>query len=135
MNIVLIAHDSKKELMEAFCTAYKHILQKHTLFATGRTGTMIEENVGLRIKKVASGETGEQQIAAKVAYNEMDLVVFFRDNSSVLSLRNNTEKSSLRNLCDMNNIPFATNIATAEVLILGLERGDLAWRELVNPAN
>ena len=129
MNIALIAHDKKKELMAAFCIAYKAILQKHSLFATGTTGSIIIESTNLNVKRFAPGFLGEQQIAARVAYNEMDLVIFFQD--PLTAEKHEPNISSLLRLCDIHNIPFATNIATAEMLIKGVERGDLDWRHIV----
>lgn len=132
MNIALIAHDKKKELMVNFCIAYKGILEKHNLFATGTTGSIIMEATGLIIHLFSPGPLGgEQQIGARVAYNEMDLVIFFRD--PLTAQVHEPDVNSLLRLCDVHSIPFATNIATAEMLIKGVERGDLAWRELVKP--
>lgn len=130
MNIALIAHDKKKELMSAFCIAYKGILCQHNIYATGTTGSIIEENSGLSIHKFSPGSLGVQQIAARAAYNEMDLVIFFRDPITAKAHEPTIE--ALLKHCDMNNIPFATNIATAEILIQGLQRGDLDFRNLVN---
>ncbi len=127
MNIALIAHDRKKELMEAFCIAYKFVLCKHSLYATGRTGAIVSESTDLNVFTLDFGELGEQQIIARVAYNEMDLVIYFADPESMES----SNLTQLWALCDQNNIPIATNLATAEVLINGLQRGDFAWRELV----
>lgn len=130
MNIALIAHNKKKELMVDFCIAYKNILEGHNLFATGGTGAVIIEQSGLDVHRFSSGLLGgEQQIGARIAYNEMDLVIFFRDPSSAEEYE--PDISLLLRLCDIHNIPFATNIATAEMLIKGLERGDLSWRELI----
>ena len=124
MNIALIAHDRKKELMVQFCMAYCGILAKHNICATGTTGKFVEEATGLKIDKCLAGmQGGEEQISARVAYNEIDLVLFFRDVHAI------------SRLCDMHNIPIATNSATAEMLILGLDRGDLDWRNIVNPKN
>jgi len=132
MNIALIAHDKKKELMVDFCIAYKGILQKHNLCATGTTGSMIIEATGLEVSKFLSGpQGGDQQIGARIAYNEIDLVLFFRD--PLTPRPQEPEVTALFRLCDMHNIPLATNIATAEVLIRGLDRGDLDWRDIVNP--
>jgi methylglyoxal synthase len=132
MNIALIAHDKKKELMVDFCIAYKAILQQHNLFATGTTGALVEEATGLTIHKFSPGPLGgEQQIGGMISYNEIDFVVFFCDPLSANHYE--PDVNSLLRLCDIHNIPFATNIATAEMLIKGVERGDLAWRELVNP--
>lgn len=132
MNIALIAHDKKKELMVEFCIAYKGILEKHELFATGTTGKLVNEGSGLHVYCFLSGpQGGDQQIGARVAYNEIDLVLFFRDPSAGESYE--PDVFSLLRLCDMQNIPIATNLATAEVLIHGLDRGDLDWRDIVNP--
>lgn len=130
MNIALIAHNKKKELMVDFCIAYKAILQNHNLFATGTTGALIIEQVGLNVYRFAPGQLGgEQQIGARIAYNEIDMVIFFRDPLTSSGME--PDVNSLLRLCDIYNIPFATNIATAEMLLKGLERGDLDWRELV----
>lgn len=132
MNIALIAHDMKKELMVQFATAYKFILQKHTLFATGTTGGLVADATGLSVHRFLSGpQGGDQQIGARIAYNEIDLVIFFRD--PLTPKPNEPDISALFRLCDIHNIPLATNLATAEVLIQGLERGDLGWRDIVNP--
>lgn len=134
MNIALIAHDKKKELMVQFCIAYSGILSCHSLFATGTTGKLVSENTGLNIYKFLPGpQGGDQQIGARIAYNEIDLVLFFRDPLNAEGYE--PDVFSLLRLCDMHNIPIATNSATAEVLIHGLERGDLDWRDIVNPKN
>ena len=132
MNIALIAHDSKKELMVQFCIAYCGILSRHTLCATGTTGKMVSEATGLSITRYMSGaQGGDQQISARIACDEIDLLLFFRDPMS--SKASEPNENDMLRLCDMRNIPIATNIATAEVLIHGLERGDLDWRNIVNP--
>ncbi len=132
MNIALIAHDKKKELMVDFCIAYKAILSKHNLCATGTTGSLIIEATGLDVNLFLSGpQGGDQQIGARIAYNEIDLVLFFRD--PLTAQPHEPDVSALFRLCDVHNIPLATNSATAEVMIRGLERGDLAWRDIVNP--
>ena len=134
MKIALIAHDSRKELMVQFCIAYRGILSKHILCATGITATTVSDATGLKIRKVmAGGEGGAEQIVARIACNEIDLVLFFRDPIS--NPKHNQIEANLLRLCDSQNIPIATNIATAEVLIHGLERGDLEWRNIVNPTN
>ncbi|NLB77894.1 MAG: methylglyoxal synthase [Clostridiaceae bacterium] len=127
MNIALVAHDNKKELMEAFCIAYKFVLAKHKLFATGRTGAIVSEASDLEVFSLAYGKLGEQQIIARVAYNEMDLVIYFMDPEEI----DDSGLIELLSLCDQNNIPIATNLASAEVLINGLQRGDFAWRDLI----
>ena len=132
MNISLIAHDAKKELMVQFCIAYSSILNKHNLSATGITGKMISESTGLKIQRFLSGsQGGMQQIAARIACNEIDMLLFFRDPMGK-SMMDASDVSLLR-LCDMHGIPVATNIATAEVLIHGLDRGDLEWRNVISP--
>ena len=131
MNIALIAHNNRKELMVQFCTAYCGILAKHTLCATATTGQMVAEATGLTIHRFMSfNHGGGQQIGARIAYNELDMVLCFDDpNTKELS----PDIIYISRLCDKNNIPYASNIATAEMLVLGLARGDLDWREVVNP--
>lgn len=132
MNIALIAHDTKKELMVQFCIAYCGVLSKHNLCATGTTGKMVAEATGLNVQRYLSGsQGGDQQIAARISCNEIDLLLFFRDPISVKPHEPND--MNLLRLCDVHNIPVATNIATAEALIRALERGDLDWRDIVNP--
>ena len=132
MNIALIAHDTKKELMEQFCIAYCDELSKHNLCATGTTGKMVAEATDLNVQRYLSGsQGGDQQIAARISCNEIDLLLFFRDPISVKPHEPND--MNLLRLCDVHNIPVATNIATAEALIHALERGDLDWRDIVNP--
>ena len=132
MNIALIAHDTKKELMVQFCIAYCGVLSKHNLCATGTTGKMVAEATGLNVQRYLSGsQGGDQQIAARISCNEIVLLLFFRDPISVKPHEPND--MNLLRLCDVHNIPVATNIATAEALIHALERGDLDWRDIVNP--
>ena len=132
MNIALIAHDAKKELMVQFCIAYCGILSRHNLCATGTTGRLVSESTGLQITRYLSGEQGgAQQISARISCDEIDLVLMFRDPQGAKDGEPN-ELEILR-LCDIRNVPVATNLATAEVLIHGLERGDLDWRTIVNP--
>lgn len=132
MNIALIAHDTKKELMVQFCIAYCGVLSKHNLCATGTTGKMVAEATGLNVQRYLSGsQGGDQQIAARISCNEIDLLLFFRDPISVKQHEPND--MNLLRLCDVHNIPVATNVATAEALIHALERGDLDWRDIVNP--
>lgn len=134
MEIAIIADDSKKELMTQFCIAYCNILAKHNICSTGITGKYISEATGLKIEKLLSGaHGGVQQIASRVSYNEIDVVLFFR-NSDPASFSSEEDDSLLR-MCDMQNVPVATNIATAEVLVCALDRGDLDWREIVNPSS
>lgn len=132
MNIALIAQDSKKELMVRFCIAYCGILSRHKLCATATTGKIVSEATGLRIVNFLSGSQGGcQQISSRISCGEIDMVVFFRDGVHP-ELMGPAENDLLR-LCDVHTIPVATNIATAEVLIHGLERGDLDWRNIGRP--
>lgn len=132
MEIAIIADDTKKELMTQFCIAYCGILSHHHLCATQTTGKYIAEATGLEIDAMLPGDIGGmEQIVSCVSYNEIDMVLYFRD-----SVKEEPEYEADRNLlreCDANNIPIATNIATAEILVLALERGSLDWREIVNP--
>ena len=133
MNIALMAHDNKKDLMVQFCTAYAGILSKHTICATNITGKMVAEATGLPIHLfLARVHGGAEQIGARIAYNEIDMVLCFDDPN-----KRTTHEDILyiAKLCDKNNIPFASNVATAEMLILGLARGDLDWRDIVHPQN
>ena len=131
MNIAFLAHDRKKDLMVQLCFAYKSILEKHNLCATNTTGKMIAEATGLPVTLyLHANQGGSQQIGARISYNEIDLVIFLCDPQNKAGF---DEVNSIERLCDQYQIPFATNIATAEVLILGLARGDLDWRDIVNP--
>ena len=133
MNIALMSHDNKKELMVQFCIAYCGILSKHTVCATNTTGKLVAEATGLPVYLFLSHEHGgSQQIGARIAYNEFDLVLFFNDPNNEAMVG---DVSYISRLCDQNNIPFASNLATAEALVLGLARGDLDWRCIVNPSN
>lgn len=129
MNIGLVAHDAKKNLLQSFCIAYKGILSKHTLYATGTTGRIIEDGTGLTVHKYLAGHLGgSQQMGAQIENNEIDLVIYIRDPQNPQSHEPNV--FDIISLCDIHNIPFATNIATAELLIKALDRGDLEWRQL-----
>lgn len=129
MNIGMIAHDAKKKLMQNFCIAYRSILGKNTLYATGTTGRLIEEVANLNVHKYLAGHLGgEQQMGAQIENNDIDLMIFLRD-----PLEPKAHEPDVKNvfrLCDMHNIPLATNVATAELLIKALDRGDLEWREI-----
>ena len=130
MNIGLIAHDNKKKLMENLCIAYRHILCKHDIYATGTTGRLVEEATGLPVQKYLSARLGgEQQMGAQIANNDVDLMIFLRDPISPHSYE--SQVNSILHLCDMHNIPLATNLATAEVMLLALDRGDLDWRNIM----
>ena len=126
MNITLMAHDKKKELMVQFCTAYKSVLSKHNLSATATTGRLVAEATGLPVTLYLShNQGGHQQVDARIAYNEIDLVLLFTDPWE------DQQVVQTLHLCDAHNVPMATNLATAEMLILGLQRGDLDWREMI----
>ena len=129
MNIGLVAHDAKKKLMQNFCIAYRGILNKHNLYATETTGILVESVTNLNIHKYLAGHLGvKQMLGAQIEQNDMDLMIFFRDPLSPRS--HEPDVNDIVRLCDEYNIPMATNIATAEALILALDRGDLDWREL-----
>ena len=114
MNIGLIAHDSKKTLMQNFCIAYRGILSKHELYATGTTGRLIEG--------------GKQQLGAQIAQNDIDALIFLRDPNNPKP--HEPDVNDVIRLCDMHNIPMATNLATAELILLAIDRADLDWREM-----
>ena len=134
MEIAIIAADVKKEIMTQFCIAYCGILSKHNLCATSITAKYISEATGLKIERLLTGDQGgEQQIATRVAYDEIDILLCFRDTRPDAPIKEEEEQLLLA--CDRYNIPVATNIATAEVLITALERGDLDWRGFLNPTS
>lgn len=136
MEIAIIADDSKKELITQFCIAYCGILSKHSICATSTTGSYISEATGLKIEKLLSGaHGGEQQIASRISYDEIDILFYFRSNTpqtSIYGESSNVEQTLLR-LCDVHNVLLATNLATAETIVSALERGDLDYREFINP--
>lgn len=133
MNITLMAHDKKKELMVQFCTAYKSILAKHNLSATATTGRLVAEATGLPVTLFLShSQGGHQQVNARIAYNEIDMVLLFSDPKGMDPWEDQQIVQTIH-LCDTHNVPIATNLASAEMLILGLQRGDLDWREMVKP--
>ena len=128
MNIGLIAHDAKKKLMQNFCIAYRGILNKHELYATGTTGRLIEEVTNLSVHKYIAGHLGgEQQLGSQIENNDIDMVFFLRD--PLHPKKHEPDINNIFTLGDTHNIPLATNLATAELLILALDRGDLDWRE------
>ena len=128
MKIGLIAHDAKKKLMQNFCIAYRVILAKHELFATGTTGRLVEEVTNLNIHRYLAGHLGgEEQLGAQIENNDVDLIIFLRDPLTKKSHEPDVNK--IIRLCDTHNIPLATNLATAELLIMALDRGDFEFRE------
>ena len=131
LNIAFIAHDRKNDEMVNFVTAYEHVFVPHQLFSTGTTGMRIMEGTNLTIHRFMSGPLGgDQQIGAMVAKNEMDLIIFLRD--PLMAQPHEPDIIALLRLCDVQGIPVATNVATAELLVRALDRGDFAWRELVH---
>ncbi|MDE6626125.1 MAG: methylglyoxal synthase [Lachnospiraceae bacterium] len=129
MNIGLIAHDAKKKLMQNFCIAYRGILCKHELFATGTTGRLVEEVTNLTVHKYLAGHLGgEQQLGSEIEHNDIDMVIFLRDPQTPKS--HEPDIINIFTLCDIHNIPLATNLATAELMVKALDRGDLDWREM-----
>ena len=135
MEIAIIAADMKKELMTQFCIAYCGVLSKHNLCATSITAKYISEATGLTIEKMLAGDQGgEQQITTRVAYDEIDILLYFRDTRPE-AIYEDKEGLELLLACDRYNIPVATNIATAEALITALDRGDLDWRNFLNPTS
>ncbi|HEX7065693.1 MAG TPA: methylglyoxal synthase [Bacillales bacterium] len=131
MKIALIAHDEKKPAIIQFAVAYEPVLKKHELFATGTTGKQIAEATGLDIYRFKSGPLGgDQQIGAEIAKNEMDLVLFFRD--PLTAQPHEPDITALIRLCDVYEIPLATNMASAEILMHALRNGDFAWRAIIH---
>ena len=128
MQIAIIASDAKKELMTQFCIAYRGVLSRHSLCSTAITGKYVSEAAGLKIERLLSGEQGgSEQIALRIAYDEIDVLLYFRDTNSDFT------ETDIRifNLCDSHNVPYATNLGSAEAIILALDRGDLDWRTLL----
>ncbi|MFI3249566.1 MAG: methylglyoxal synthase [Eubacteriales bacterium] len=131
MNIALMSHDAKKQLMVHLCTAYCGILCNHTICATNRTGHMVSEATGLPVNLfLTQAHGGVQQIGARIAYNEIDMVIYLNDPQNE---ELDVDVQYIVQLCDRHSVPIATNAATAEMLIHGLARGDLNWRENMNP--
>ena len=131
MDIAIIAEDNKKELMTQFCIAYCGILCHHHLCATNTTGAYISDVTGLEIETLLAGSAGTEQIAPRLSYNEIDVVFFFRSTDPAKEV--SEAEANLLRLCDVYNVPVATNIATAEILVRALDRGDLDFREIINP--
>ena len=132
MEIAIIAADTKKELMTQLCIAYCGILSKHNRCATNITAKYISEATGLEIERLLAGiQGGKQQIASRISCNEIDVLLYFKDTRP--DAKADEVETELLRLCDLYNIPVATNIATAEVIITALDRGDLDWREIYNP--
>lgn len=131
MKIALIAHDRKKELMVKLTLAYLPVLAEHELFATGTTGLKIAEATGLAVHRFKSGPLGgDQQIGAMISEDQLDMVIFLRD--PLASQPHEPDVNALIRLSDVYEIPLATNIGTAEVLLRGLQAGFVDFREVVH---
>lgn len=129
MNIALIAHDEMKNTMVGFCIGYESILCNYGLYATGTTGKRIEDETKLKIKRLASGPLGgDQQIGSLVVSQDIDLVMFLRDPMTAQA--HEPDIQALIRLCDVYHVPIATNLASAEIFIKALDRGELSWREV-----
>ena len=132
MDIAIIADNNKKELMVQFCTAYCGILNRHHISATHTTGKYISDATGLEIETyLMGGDSGMEQICSRISFNEIDVVFYFRSTDPAKEVKD--AESALMRLCDIHNVPLATNIATAEALVLALDNGTLDYRELINP--
>lgn len=132
MNVALIAHDKKKNDMIELAIRFKDTLKDHTLYATGTTGTLVMGETGLCINRMKSGPLGgDQQIGAMIAANELDLVIFLRD--PLTAQPHEPDVNALLRLCDVQNVPLATNIASSTVMLEALGRGELDWRKQINP--
>ena len=131
MNIAIMSHTKKQDLMVQFCTAYCGVLSKHSVCATNATGRMVADATGLPVHLFLSHEHGGiEQIGQRIIYNEIDMVLCFDDPNQKVT---DEDVTYISHLCDQNNIPFASNLATAEMLVLGLNQGYLDWRDIVNP--
>lgn len=129
MDIGFIAHDAKKILLQNFCIAYRGILSRNTLYATGTSGRLIEEATGLNVHKFLAGHVGGvQQLAALIEQNQLDLMIFLCD--PMKPKKHEPDVHQISTLCDIHCIPIATNLATAELLIKSLDRGEMDWREI-----
>ena len=122
MKIALIAHDKKKDSMIALAIKYKEVLAPHELYATGTTGTLVMGETGLKITRMKSGPLGgDQQIGSMIAEGELDLVLFLRD--PLTAQPHEPDVSALLRLCDVQNIPLATNVKSAEIMLDRLAAG------------
>ncbi|HBM80560.1 MAG: methylglyoxal synthase [Clostridiales bacterium] len=120
MNIAFIAHDKKKDDMINFVMKYKEIIKKHKLFATGTTGKLISEIVGLDVHRFLSGPLGgDQQIGGEVAAGNIDMVFFLRD--PLTAQPHEPDVTALLRICDVHSVPLATNMGTAKILINSLK--------------
>ena len=131
MRIALIAHDKKKQDMTSLAVKYKEVLSKHDLYATGTTRTLIMGETGLAINRMKSGPVGgDQQIGSMIACSELDLVIFLRD--PLTAQPHEPDVSALLRLCDVVNIPLATNLSSAEIMLNALGRNEIINRKKVD---
>lgn len=120
MKIALIAHDKKKDEMIRLAIKYKDVLKNHELYATGTTGTLVMGETALPIKRMKSGPLGgDQQIGSMIADGKLNLVIFLRD--PLTAQPHEPDVSALLRLCDVQNIPLATNTASAEIMLQHIE--------------
>ena len=125
MKIVLMADNRKTELLVNSCIAYKYQLSKHQLIAAYNTAKLLRDSVDLDISGLSVDyESGSEQLASRAEFDEIDAVIYLRDGRLGFTSKN----SELLDVCDINNIPYSTNIATAEMLILAIDSGDLDYR-------
>ena len=123
MNIALIANDRKKQLMIDFCLLHSGTLCRHNLYATGTTGKLVEDVTGLKVHRFMPGrQGGDQQIASRIAHDEIDLLLFFRDT---VTAGPEERHDQLLCLCDTHGLPYATNLTAAELVMRALKDGTL----------
>ena len=129
LRIALIAHDKKKNDIIELAKKYKDVLAQHELYATGTTGTLIMGETGLVINRMKSGPLGgDQQIGSMIACSELDLVVFLRD--PLTAQPHEPDVSALLRLCDVVNIPLATNIASAQIMLNALGKAEIPCQKI-----
>ena len=129
MRIALIAHDKKNNDIFELAKKYKDVLAQHELYATGTTGTLIMGETGLVINRMKSGPLGgDQQIGSMIACSELDLVVFLRD--PLTAQPHEPDVSALLRLCDVVNIPLATNIASAQIMLNALGKAEIPCQKI-----
>ncbi|MDR2074105.1 MAG: methylglyoxal synthase [Oscillospiraceae bacterium] len=132
MNIALLAHERRRELMVRFCIGYRNVLSQHSLLVMPNCIEAIRGAVKLAVVPCSGNSLdGFRQIISKISCHEVDLLLFFRYASPYVTIT--PDEIELLRICDFNSVPYATNIATAEVLIKGLERGDFDWRNAGDP--
>ena len=128
MKIALIAHDKKKQELIELTLEYKDVLNQHELYATGTTGALVMGETGLKISRLKSGPLGgDQQIGSMVALNQLDLVIFIRD--PLTAQPHEPDISALLRLCDVVNIPLATNTSSAKIMLKALNNLEIPCRK------